>query len=457
MLDQNEWVFIERSDTVFSGIVFDQVTEALVRHPERNSKSILRADIVYDSSWKTNSTKFETLPILTTAPIGFGNCRTIVRNLIPRNPILDSPLLQTCTWFSAGENKILIYTPHLRGLDKIPFYHPKVSEIAFIYEMSHDGISSTSIFLKPLPNEPIHSSEDSRQRRVAHLLLSTLCKHCNGIQNGYRKRVHHDKVVNKILFQDLYQQLKLKYATHLKSIWVEKTDPAKHIFEDLSIAAFLICLWNRLYFEEGSERTWSGFVDLGCGNGVLVWILIQEGWKGFGFDARQRKSWLALFPEGYENHLRTHLLAPFAETSNGNLKATDFKDGSFLIGNHPDQLAPWIPFLGAQVKNSAFIIIPCCMYGLDAAKVNRSLPEVTVEPGQEPVGRYGRYVEWIQNISHLCGWHIEREVLRIPSTRNIALIGITRSVALSAGELRTIIANEGGTAGLHNNLMMGLK
>ena len=452
MLDRSEWIFIEGNDSIFSGIVFDQVTEALVRHPERNSKSILRADIVYDSSWETNSMKFDTQPVLATAPIGFRKCRTIVRNLIPRNPILDSSLLQTCTWFSAGENKILIYTPHFREVDKVPFYHPKVSEIAFVYELSHDGISSTSIFLKPLPNEPICTSEGNPQRRVAHLLLTTLCKHCNGIQNGYRKRVHHDKVVDKKIFQDQYQQLKLKYATYLKSIWVEKTDSIKHIFEDLSIAAFLICLWKRLYFDERSERTWSGFVDLGCGNGVLVWILLQEGWKGFGFDARKRKSWPVLFPEGYERYLRTHVLAPFAETSDGMLKATDFEDGSFLIGNHPDQLAPWIPFLGAQVKNAAFMIIPCCMYGLDAAKVNRPLPEVAVEPGQEPVGRYGRYVEWIQNMSHLCGWHIEREVLRIPSTRNIALIGISRSITISAAELRTIVANEGGTAGLHSNL-----
>lgn len=33
------------------------------------------------------------------------------------------------------------------------------------------------------------------------------------------------------------------------------------------------------------------FVDLGCGNGLLVYILNSEGHKGVGFDIRRRKIW----------------------------------------------------------------------------------------------------------------------------------------------------------------------
>ena len=33
------------------------------------------------------------------------------------------------------------------------------------------------------------------------------------------------------------------------------------------------------------------FADLGCGNGLLVYILEKEGYSGTGFDLRQRKIW----------------------------------------------------------------------------------------------------------------------------------------------------------------------
>lgn len=33
------------------------------------------------------------------------------------------------------------------------------------------------------------------------------------------------------------------------------------------------------------------FVDMGCGNGLLVHILNSEGFKGVGFDVRSRKMW----------------------------------------------------------------------------------------------------------------------------------------------------------------------
>lgn len=38
------------------------------------------------------------------------------------------------------------------------------------------------------------------------------------------------------------------------------------------------------------------FVDLGCGNGLLVYILNEEGHNGYGIDVRPRKIW-KLYPE----------------------------------------------------------------------------------------------------------------------------------------------------------------
>lgn len=71
-----------------------------------------------------------------------------------------------------------------------------------------------------------------------------------------------------------------KFMTHfsdfLLQIWPECTDPQKFVYEDISIAAYLIVLW-----EEERQRknllNKQSFVDLGCGNGLLVHILNSEG------------------------------------------------------------------------------------------------------------------------------------------------------------------------------------
>ena len=46
----------------------------------------------------------------------------------------------------------------------------------------------------------------------------------------------------------------------------ETTDPSKFIHEDLGIAAYLVLIWDR-------ETKPLRFCDLGCGNGLLVYIL----------------------------------------------------------------------------------------------------------------------------------------------------------------------------------------
>ena len=63
-----------------------------------------------------------------------------------------------------------------------------------------------------------------------------------------------------------------------------------------------------------AQKNFPGFVDIGCGNSLLVHILNQEGYAGWGFDARQRKSWAqytapsAASPSGHS--LTQRLLLP---------------------------------------------------------------------------------------------------------------------------------------------------
>jgi hypothetical protein len=46
--------------------------------------------------------------------------------------------------------------------------------------------------------------------------------------------------------------------------------------KDLAIAAYLVTLW------EDAEEKPKSFIDLGCGNGLLVYLLTKEGYPGVG-------------------------------------------------------------------------------------------------------------------------------------------------------------------------------
>lgn len=69
-------------------------------------------------------------------------------------------------------------------------------------------------------------------------------------------------------------------------IWPECTDPSKFVYEDVAIAAYLLLLW-----EQNDSKKKRTFVDLGCGNGLLVYILAKEGHSGIGLDVRKRNIW----------------------------------------------------------------------------------------------------------------------------------------------------------------------
>ena len=71
-------------------------------------------------------------------------------------------------------------------------------------------------------------------------------------------------------------------------MWKERTDPKKYVIEDLAIAAYLLVLWDE-------ERTLDPslppqtFIDLGCGNGLLVHILTMEGHQGESTQATSQR------------------------------------------------------------------------------------------------------------------------------------------------------------------------
>lgn len=74
-------------------------------------------------------------------------------------------------------------------------------------------------------------------------LLKTLKKYLNNAKAGYVKRGNHDRLVPREQYQTYYDKIKEDSGKHWVSVWPEKTDPSKFVYEDVAIASWLCCLW----------------------------------------------------------------------------------------------------------------------------------------------------------------------------------------------------------------------
>ncbi|EPE05516.1 hypothetical protein F503_02255 [Ophiostoma piceae UAMH 11346] len=511
----------------FDPDAFDDVMQNLVRNPNVLSSWLFRADIVAQST--DEAVKLPTSPPIHPSFDGIvrANERTIVRRLIPRNTMRDKPMLQTCLFYDnrsgeeehggdgdSVERSLVVYLPHVTNPADVPFYHPKVQGVGFLYDWQPlTGTGTLSVHFSFFPasasasiDEPLDAELGKKLSRpilsrVALSLINTVCKHGAGKKSGYVKRVHHDQLVPQARVQDRYTRLKEKHARRLVETWLETTDPAKHVFEDLSIAAFLIELWADMYGGEDGQvpAAFPGFVDVGCGNGLLVHILNDEGYKGWGFDARKRRSWAqygnsahndtgddAVLPLKESLLLPSFLVAddeesdgererepePEVEPKPKKVKLTPtglpihdgtFPSGSFLIANHADELTVWTPLLAA-LSGCTFIAIPCCSHNFTGAKFRAPPPSSASKEATASVSvtlasssTYASFVEWVVSVAEACGWKIEFEMLRIPSTRNVGLVGRTHRQGsglppLSIEQAWDVINKFGGAHGFADNV-----
>lgn len=489
------------------------------------------------------------------------------------------------------ERSLVVYIPHVEGAEGTPFYHPAVEALAVLHTWQkpttpvaegrqHDKpfgeaaesndhnntgdktpTSSTNTLtiyyvLHPSPSAP--ADIPTRLLRTAGNLLRTTAKHMSGRARGYAKRVAHDRVVPQRALQDRYAALKRRHAAALCRGWAEATDPSKHVFEDLGIAAFLIEVWAREGWVGGGtvagegegegggpQRPFPGFVDVGCGNGVLVYVLRAEGFRGWGFDARARRTWAALprpgvvaggalremvcVPRPLLDALRRrpgggggraedaleavlgrkvslHTGSPSASPA-GTPTGADadpepeprlavhdgaFPRSTFIISNHADELTAWTPLLAA-LSACPFVAIPCCSHDFSGARFRAravALPRYSTsaavaasttapaaatagevdagttasegarglgtqeqsdkgggsrsgslakKPGAQ-VSAYAALCAWVERVGGEVGFEAEWEMLRIPSTRNAAILG-RRGRAVEAG------VGEGGREG----------
>lgn len=493
------WTPLFQQRCSFPPEIFRQVMLNLIRNPNINSNHLFRADISLESPMTDVPVSHTKIPPRLTYVNGYDLKTVIVRTMIPRNILLDRPLDQTCLFHEkvtdSGEVKSLVtYLPHISSAKESPFYHPAVRSIGFLHSFnpgSQEG--SVSIHYSFFDSEP----RSAKLERTALHLLTVLLKHGKGSAAGYVKRVNHDVIITQAVFQNTYARLKAKYARGLIKGWVESTDPSKHVFEDLGIAAFLIELWVEMY----KDSEYPGFVDIGCGNGLLVHILLEEGYRGWGFDARKRKSWDTYSPKAQEN-LKELVLMPYILQKRANAADLDsnttpspadlssklpelptkvptdkgissdigtnkkmnqpspaaaihsgkFPKGTFIISNHADELTPWTPIL-ANLSESPFMMIPCCSHALSGAKFRAPRPKGAKSSGSA----YASLVVWVSKIAKDCGWVIEKEMLRIPSTRNTALIGRHREKPFKDVNMEELLMLNGGADTWEENALKLVK
>ncbi|KAJ9094412.1 hypothetical protein QFC21_005951 [Naganishia friedmannii] len=309
----------------------------------------------------------------------------------------------------------------------------------------------------------------NRTYRTCLHLLETLHKHGWGRITGYQKRVVHDVIVEKTSFQDLYLILKERHK-HLDSR-VKKVrsnileDLKRHVWKDVAVACFLMLLWKDMYpardladvpdttAEALKDRPWlqwgrpdNGFLDLGCGNGLLVHILVSEGYHGKGLELRTRKTW-PNYPQQTQDALIEMPINPetwfpptleeWRHNSWAGKKDCPIWEGMFLIGNHADEMTPWIPLLSLLPSTPVpYLSLPCCLHSLNAPfTLSKFVPPY--EHPSAPVkgfahgldegeSRYKTYLMWLGWSGLMCGWRWEKEGMRVPSTKGWGIVGRSR-------------------------------
>lgn len=207
-------------------------------------------------------------------------------------------------------------------------------------------------------------------------------------------------------YKDTYTRLKNTYGRDLVKNWTERTDPKKFVYEDVAIAAYLLLLWEDDRKIKNLPNKQS-FVDLGCGNGLLVYILSKEGHRGLGIDLRKRNIWDTFGPE---INLKEQAISPSSEHL--------FPDYDWIIGNHSDELTPWIPVIAARSSyKTCFFVLPCCQYDF-VGKFGQA------EGGKS---RHESYLSFVRQVVAFSGFKPESDILRIPSTKRTCFIGRSRS------------------------------
>ncbi|KAM9987230.1 hypothetical protein ACTFIY_011665 [Dictyostelium cf. discoideum] len=385
------------------------------------------------------------------------------RHLIPRLLNRD-PSIDELVYHRKSSNQCQ-FIPMLNVIDNarlLPFFYPKVLGFNIIYQQL-DSIKDKDLINQLLEkeiNDEIEKQKKQKQKKnksntsnkekkeeqqeeiinfkgilkiqviyfkefqpkfdkTSKQILEKLNRWGINYEIGYKKKANLDQIVPKNVFLSMYEEMKQRYK-NMEEGWKEvtQTDPQKFIYEDVAIAAYLICIWRKENQENGKSqpnKPTQRFIDIGCGNGLLVHILNKEGYDGIGIDLRSRKIW-AKYDDQVQKNLIEEAILP---------KDTTFEQYDWIIGNHSDELTPWVPYITSKLPNQRFFLLPCCFYNFNSR----------FKENDTRIGKYSCYLNYIEKVSNECGFNVIKETLRIPSTKNIAFISSLRDPTLTDDQL----------------------
>ncbi|KAL3086439.1 hypothetical protein niasHT_033089 [Heterodera trifolii] len=230
-----------------------------------------------------------------------------------------------------------------------------------------------------------------------------------------------NKLLPDEMYCNRYKEIKNAFGKSIASAWTEKTDPSKFVYEDCGIVAYLLELLQSYGIGPSKQ-----FADLGCGNGLLVFLLSCHGFRGLGLDVRERNIWEQFRMQGAD--LRETKFDPSSRDSvEEHLKGVDF-----LIGNHSDELTPWIPVIAARLRCN-FFLLPCCTYDF-FGKYSKKMPSEKALAAGAPKGIAEQHFAYIEHICHQLGFKVEIDQLKIPSRKRKCLVGVVPADGLGSSE-----------------------
>ena len=282
----------------------------------------------------------------------------------------------------------------------IPKYSPTLTTLhGFIYGPEHN--SFTILILTP--SQKIHSfihlnDQDVKAGGVAE---STLGKLRNWLTaDNFEMKPPSNRLVCPKNYFETYERMKKEHVETVSAAWDMQTDPDKFIHEDIGIASYLCCLWKEQYNEKA--RSLVKFIDVGCGNGLLVYLLNKEGFSGIGIDVKSRNIWSTLFSN-----------CEFKEEFFDPKDWKSYLDFNWLIGNHSDELTPWLAFVSTMISyECSFFVLPCCTWNF-TEKYSRQNQKLSI---------YQCYLNHIEQVISEFGFCYERDVMKIPSTKRTCFV-----------------------------------
>ncbi|XP_076434847.1 putative tRNA (uracil-O(2)-)-methyltransferase [Babylonia areolata] len=282
------------------------------------------------------------------------------------------------------------------------------SEVAYCFTFLQQDDGNSTIQLSCSRPQPQESGRTPHAHSSLPWLRDTLAPKLQRWtqQSNLSTAIRSLRLVGVDRYAKLYSELKDKYGAELVKNWTESTDPQKFVYEDIGIAAYLLLIWEEDR-QGSSEKKKQSFVDLGCGNGLLVYILTKEGHPGLGIDLRKRNIWNSF---GSDVKLEERSITPSAD----NL----FPEFDWIIGNHSDELTPWIPVIAARSSYTcSYFVLPCCLHDFNCRFNNKVKGE----------SNYRSYLTYVGQVGEACGFRVEEDTLRIPSTKRVCQIGRHRT------------------------------